>query len=213
MLDPNVSQGSSLSLSDHLLFEVASNSADAPTLVPAQAGTQLGDVSGVGKAYRGVLPLSHLSVRDNAQLVTQGDLLVWSGDPYGPGFAIEAGASLSARGLDVVSLQGPQDFDGDIFVLMCGGSAPNCAAQADSISEGPRHEVALEPKPEPNKPRGSARNTMTARAREASLGRLAAGLRPGIEGPTAPELEDLEANSPSDGSEVVPRPPKTMMAT
>ena len=126
MLDPNVSQGSSLSLSDHLLFEVASNSADALTLVPAQAGTQLGDVSGVGKAYRGVLPLSHLSVRDNAQLVTQGDLLVWSGDPYGPGFAIEAGASLSARGLDVVSLQGPQDFDGDIFVdaLMCGGSCP-----------------------------------------------------------------------------------------
>ena len=125
IVDPNITQGSTVSLSDHYLFEVTSNSSDGLILAPREEGTNLSEIATLGASYRGVLPVKNLTVQGKAHLVTVGDLLVWQGDGSSAAglFIVEEGAGISARGLDVVSASSLGAISGDIDVdqLMCGG--------------------------------------------------------------------------------------------
>ena len=124
-VDPNIDQGSSVSLSDHLLFTVTENTADGLILTPRDDGAVLSEIAALGKSYRGVLPLDELTVLGQAMLVTDGDLLVWEGDGMSEAGSFEIGddAAIAARGLDVVTATSLSHISGDIAVdqLMCGG--------------------------------------------------------------------------------------------
>jgi hypothetical protein len=124
-VDPNIEQGSSVSLSDHHLFVVTANTSDGLSLSPQDEGVVLADVAALGTSYRGVLQLDELSVQGKALLVTDGDLLIWHGDGGSATgtFVVEEGAGITARGLDVVDASSLGAISGDIDVdqLMCGG--------------------------------------------------------------------------------------------
>ncbi|NUN15951.1 MAG: hypothetical protein HUU55_20180, partial [Myxococcales bacterium] len=74
-VNPNVSQGSSNTLTDDEIFMVISNTND--TLVVDQG---LVDVTAPGQTYRAIDVLDNLEIRGKAAVKTTGDLLVYSGD-------------------------------------------------------------------------------------------------------------------------------------
>ncbi|MDP6942905.1 MAG: hypothetical protein QF464_02050, partial [Myxococcota bacterium] len=59
-VNPNIDQGSANTLSDDALFDVLDNTTDLLTLTPRIEGVALGDVTSVGKTFRGVLVLDAL---------------------------------------------------------------------------------------------------------------------------------------------------------
>lgn len=74
-VNPNVSQGSSNTLTDDQIFAVISNTNDTLTVPEG-----LSAVTAPGQTYRAIDVLDNLEIRGKAALKTSGDLLVYSGD-------------------------------------------------------------------------------------------------------------------------------------
>ena len=94
-------------------------------LAAREEGVALGDVTTVGETFRGVLVLGELTVRGQAQVSMDGEILVWGGDGTSPAgsFAVAQGSSLTAAALDIHSAASIGAITGAITVdkLMCGG--------------------------------------------------------------------------------------------